>query len=83
LLRLRREGPRRSRTAKCGEQFPPSDGVCHTPIPCEVRKRKDTTAPACSLQMAVTSSDANMIYGVVPGLTVPDKLLALADEVIE
>jgi hypothetical protein len=33
--------------------------------------------------MAVTSSDANMIYGVVPGLTVPDKLLALADEVIE
>src|SRR5262249_10763114 len=29
---------RRSRAAECGQQFPPSDGECHTPLPCEVRK---------------------------------------------
>jgi hypothetical protein len=23
--------------------FPPSDGDCHTPLPCEVRKGKNTT----------------------------------------
>src|SRR6516165_2699417 len=26
--------------AECSQQFPPSDGDCHTPLPCEVRKRK-------------------------------------------
>src|SRR5262249_32780890 len=26
-----------SRAAECGQQFPPSDGDCHTPLPCEVR----------------------------------------------
>src|SRR6516165_416902 len=31
-----RHGPRR-RTAECGQQFPPSDGERHTPLPCEVR----------------------------------------------
>ena len=49
LLRPRRERPRDSRAAKCGQQFPPSDGDCHTPLPCEVRKRDDTTPRACSL----------------------------------
>src|SRR5262249_59673378 len=29
------------RAAKCGQQFPPSDGDCHTPLPCEVRKGND------------------------------------------
>ena len=29
---------RRRRAAECGQQFPPSDGDCHTPLPCEVRK---------------------------------------------
>src|SRR6516164_3195849 len=37
LLRARRERPRR-RAAECGQQFPPSDGDCHTPLPREVRK---------------------------------------------
>src|SRR5215831_17123618 len=37
LLRARRERPR-CRAAECGQQFPPSDGDCHTPLPCEVRK---------------------------------------------
>src|SRR5262249_49482587 len=37
LLRARRERPC-SRAAECGQQFPPSDGDCHTPLPCEVRK---------------------------------------------
>jgi hypothetical protein len=37
LLRARRERPR-NRTAECSQQFPPSDGDCHTPLPCEVRK---------------------------------------------
>src|SRR5262249_44225089 len=46
----RRERPRR-RPAECSQQFPPSDGDCHTPLPCEVRKRKDTTSRACSLHV--------------------------------
>src|SRR5215831_6520299 len=43
LLRARRERPRSRRSAECGQQFPPSDGDCHTPLPCEVRKSNDTT----------------------------------------
>src|SRR5262252_9349129 len=42
----RRERPRGGRAAECGQQFPPSDGDCHTPLPCEVRKGKDTTSRA-------------------------------------
>src|SRR6516225_4399876 len=49
LLRARRERPSRRRAAECGQQFPPSDGDCHTPLPCEVRKWNDTTPRACSL----------------------------------
>src|SRR5262249_28509095 len=33
-----RERPRGGRAAECDQQFPPSDGDCHTPLPCEVRK---------------------------------------------
>src|SRR5215831_16947107 len=40
LLRMRRERPRRRRAAECGQQFPPSDGDCHTPLPCEVRRER-------------------------------------------
>src|SRR5215475_10471502 len=29
--------------------IPPSDGDCHTPLPCELRKGNDTTPRACSL----------------------------------
>src|SRR5215470_11341196 len=49
LLRARCERPRNRRTAESGYQFPPSDGDCHTPLPCEVRKGNDTTSRACSL----------------------------------
>ena len=38
LLRARSERPRRRRAAECSRQFPPSNGDCHTPLPCEVRK---------------------------------------------
>src|SRR5262245_35200692 len=48
LLCARRERPR-DRAAECSQQFPPSDGDCHTPLPCEVRKWNDTTSRACSL----------------------------------
>src|SRR5215831_9373567 len=46
LLRSCRERPRRDRPAECDQQFPPSDGDCHTPsrarcvkgtIPCHER----------------------------------------------
>src|SRR5262249_3145226 len=47
LLRTRRERPRCYRAAECSQQFPPSDGDCHTPLPCEVRKGNDTTPRAC------------------------------------
>src|SRR5262245_10014252 len=39
------------RAAECGQQFPPSDGDCHTPLPCEVRKWNDTTPRACGLHI--------------------------------
>jgi hypothetical protein len=45
LLRDRRERPSGS-AAECGQQFPPSDRDCHTPLPCEVRKGKNTTPRA-------------------------------------
>jgi hypothetical protein len=48
LLRTRRERPR-GRAAECGQQFPPSDGDCHTPLQCEVRRENDTTPRACRL----------------------------------
>src|SRR6516225_8072712 len=47
----RRERPRSRRAAKCGQQLPPSDGDCHAPLPCEVRKGNDTTPRACSLHV--------------------------------
>src|SRR5262249_18737473 len=51
LLRARRERPRRHRAAECDQQFPPSDGDCHTPLPCEVRKWNDTTPRARGLHV--------------------------------
>src|SRR5262249_39269206 len=50
LLRSRRERPR-SRAAERDQQFPPSDGDCHTPLPCEVRKGNDTTTRASRLHV--------------------------------
>src|SRR6516165_5946739 len=47
LLRVRCKRPRGCRAAECGQQFPPSHGDCHTPLPCEVRKWNDTTPRAC------------------------------------
>src|SRR5499427_7833515 len=46
LLRARRERPR-GRAAERSQQFPPSEGDCHTPLPCEERKGNDTTSRAC------------------------------------
>src|SRR5262249_61077628 len=46
LLRVRCQRPC-GRATECGQQFPPSDGDCHTPPPCEVRKSNDTTPRAC------------------------------------
>src|SRR6516225_7816041 len=51
LLRARRVRPCHRSTAECGQQFPPSDGDCHMPLPCEVRKGNDTTPSACSLHV--------------------------------
>jgi ParB-like chromosome segregation protein Spo0J len=47
LLRARHERPRCCCAAECGQQFPPSDGDCHTPLPCEVRKGNGTTLRVC------------------------------------
>ena len=43
LLRARRERPRSRPAAERDQQFPPSDGDCHTPLPREVRKWNDST----------------------------------------
>ena len=59
LLRARRERPRNRPAAKCSQQLPPSDGDCHAPLPCEVRKDNDTTprarCPNCVAPGAGTS----------------------------
>src|SRR5262249_9665196 len=47
LLRARRERPPPPRAPEGGQQFPPADGDCHTPLPYEVRKDNDTTPRAC------------------------------------
>src|SRR5262249_58283365 len=54
LLRPRRERPRNRPPAECGQQFPPSYGDCHTPLPREVRKEKNTTPRACCPNSAAT-----------------------------
>src|SRR5262249_15634533 len=54
LLRARRERPRGCRAAECGQQFPPSDGDCHTLLPREARKWNDTTPRWCSLHVQGT-----------------------------
>src|SRR5262249_46857228 len=53
LLRAHRERPRRRRAAECGQQFPPSDGDCHTPLPREVRRGKNTTPRARCLHVVL------------------------------
>ena len=40
LLRSGGERPRGCSAAECGQQFPPSDGDCHTPLPREVRRER-------------------------------------------
>src|SRR5262249_26117900 len=40
------------RAAECGQQFPSSDGDCHTPLPCEARRGKDTTPRVCCVNRA-------------------------------
>src|SRR5215472_3485576 len=50
MITSRRERPCRC-AAECSQQFPPSDGDCHTPLPCEVREGNDTTPRACSLHV--------------------------------
>src|SRR5262249_6144300 len=53
LLRARRERPHNRRAAECGQQFPPSDGDCHTPLPREVRRGKNTTPRARCLHVVL------------------------------
>src|SRR5262249_53613594 len=48
-LRARRERPCSRRAAECGQQFPPSDGDCHAPLPCEVRKGTIARHEGCRL----------------------------------
>src|SRR5262249_25468798 len=49
LLRARRERPRDRRAAECDQHFPPSDGDCHTPLPCEVRRERYHATSVLSL----------------------------------
>src|SRR5262245_20831000 len=62
LLRARRERPGR-RAAECGQQFPPSDDDCHAPLPCEVRKGKDTTPRVCCPNSAASGAGRGAPHG--------------------
>ena len=46
-FRRHRRGLWRLPRRRPGQQFPSSDGDCHTPLPREVRRGKDTTPRAC------------------------------------
>src|SRR5262249_35063507 len=63
LLRARRERPRRRRAAERGQQFPSSDGDCHTRLPCEVRKGKDTTPRVCCPNSAASGAGRGAPHG--------------------
>src|SRR5262249_11226464 len=75
LLRTCREGPRRRSAAECGQQLPPSDDDCHTPLPCEVRKGNDTTSRAYSLAVQggrmLVASTLRQTFGLSVGLNQP------------
>src|SRR5215510_6718780 len=74
LLCACRERPRGCRAAECGQQFPPSDGDCHTPLHCEVRKGNDTTSRACSLHVqgeALAAQQKNELCHRCPRLRRP------------
>src|SRR5262245_45246155 len=79
LLRAHRERPRGRRAAECDPPFPPSDSDCHTPLPCEVRKRKDITPRTCSL--AVQGGQNAGCFDLVFGFhcATPRQLLANDD----
>src|SRR5262249_31887695 len=75
LLRARRERPRR-RAAEGDQQFPPSDGDCHTPLPHEVLKRKDTTPPPSRSNSAGTWGGRSPGRRAQPALRLVDGLSA-------
>src|SRR5262249_1421482 len=53
LRRARRERPRDRRAAECSQQFPPSDGDCHTPLSCWRLKN-------AQMKATITSSDVTI-----------------------
>src|SRR5262249_61137949 len=74
LLRACPERPRSRRVAECDQQFPPSDGDCHTPLPCEVRRGNDTTPRACSLHVREGGDAAAFRFGPSMTADVPAEL---------
>ena len=72
LLRPRRERPRGRCAAKCGQQFPPSDGDCHAPLPREGAKmqRYYTTSErpgsghsAHKVRREITTGHSRRVFG--------------------
>src|SRR5215468_9897223 len=63
VLRVRRERPRHRYAAECGQQLPPSDGDCHTPLPCEARKGEDTTPRVCCPNSAASGAGRGAPHG--------------------
>src|SRR5215472_1657967 len=82
-LRARRERRRSRCAAERDHQLPPSDGDCHTPLPCEVRKRNDTTLratpsvmtkfmPAFLLKCVRSQANERLTVGSVPSRVRPE-----------
>src|SRR5262249_26866937 len=61
-LCTRRERPRSRRAAECGQQFPPSDGDCHTLLPCEVRMERIPRPKRSVLPVQVGASTSSSAY---------------------
>src|SRR5215475_576327 len=77
LSRLYAASGHAATAAECGQQFPPSDGDCHTPLPCEVRKWNDSTPRACSLavqggRMLVASTSVVASTALLPPPTLSE-----------
>src|SRR5262249_57964023 len=52
---------------RAASKFPPSDGDCHTPLPCEVRKGNDTTPRACCPSAPGAGGALRFIFGRAVG----------------
>jgi len=69
----RRERPRHRSAAECSQQIPPSDGDCHTPLPCEVRKWERYHATSAQSSRSRRASGQSLLSDMARGPNTTDQ----------